>query len=115
MKYRLTKSGDVPKKEKHGISLEVYPNIGDAGVVLVHTESGHNQEFFDRQSKFTYIILEGSGTFYLDDEAVEVSSGDVLSIDPNIKIYYKGKFKMILITTPAWKSENEVETKSSIW
>ena len=115
MKYKLTKSQDIPKKEKHGIKLDVFPNNHDSGIVLVNTESGHNQEFYDKQSIFTYIVLEGTGIFFLDGEPIEVSSGDVLSIQPNTRVYYKGKLKMILITNPAWKAENEVETKSSIW
>ena len=52
MKYRLTKSADIPKKEKFGINLEIFPNIGESGVVLVNTEIGHNQEFYDKQSTF---------------------------------------------------------------
>ena len=115
MKYKLTKSADIPKKEKFGINLNIYPDVDGAGIVSVSTEVGHNQEFYDKQSTFTYIILEGGGTFFLDDETVEVAKGDVLSIPPNTRIYYKGKFKMILLITPAWKPENEVETKSSIW
>ncbi len=115
MKYKLTKSTDIPKKEKFGIELDVYPGVDGSGIVSVSTETGHNQEFYDRQSTFTYIILEGSGTFFLDDEAVEVAKGDMLSISPNTRIYYKGKLKMVLVTTPAWKPENEVETRSSIW
>jgi mannose-6-phosphate isomerase-like protein (cupin superfamily) len=115
MKYELTKSASIPKKEKFGISLDIYPDVSGAGIVLVSTETGHNQEFYDKQSTFTYLILEGSGTFFLDDESVEVSKGDVLSIEPNTRIYYKGRLKMVLVTTPAWKPENEVETKPSIW
>lgn len=115
MKYDLIKSADIPKKEKFGIHLDVFPHIGESGIVLVHTETGHNQEFYDKESTFIYIILEGQGAFYLDDEEIEVSEGDVLSIQPMTRIYYKGKLKMILVTTPAWKAENEVETRSSIW
>lgn len=115
MKYSLTKAADVPKVEKFGINLEIYPNIDNCGVVSVSTKTGHNQEFYDLKSTFTYIILEGSGTFFLDDEEVNVAKGDILSIPPKTRIYYKGKLKMILITTPAWRQENEVETRSSIW
>lgn len=115
MKYNLTKSSTVPKKEKHGISIDIYPDIDGAGVVHVSTETGHNQEFYDRQSTFIYFILDGSGKFFLDDEEIEVDRGDVLSIEPNTRIYYKGALKMLLLTTPAWKPENEVETRSSIW
>jgi mannose-6-phosphate isomerase-like protein (cupin superfamily) len=115
MKYELTPSSQIPTVDKLGIHLEIYPNIKDQGIVVIETSEGHNQEFYDRESTFIYIVLEGSGTFFLDDEPVEVSKGDMLSIQPHTRIYYKGKLKMILITTPAWKAENEVETKSTIW
>ncbi len=115
MKYNLTKSADIPKKEKFDIKLDVYPNIGGSGLVHVTTETGHNQEFYDKASTFTYIVLDGGGTFYLDDEEVAVSAGDVLTIQPQTRIYYKGRFNMILVTTPPWQPENEVETKHPIW
>lgn len=113
MSYRLEKA-DI--KEKFGIRLEVYPDISEGcGVVIVDTEEGHNQEFYDKESTFTYVILEGSGTYVLDDEEVSVSKGDMISIAPSTRIYYKGKMKMVLITTPAWRAENEVETKPTVW
>lgn len=115
MKHKITKLIDVPKKEKFGIHLDVYPNVNDCGVALVNTEEGHNQEFYNIKSTFTYIVLEGSGTFFIDDEKIEVTKGDSLSIQPNTRIYYKGNLQMMLITTPAWKAENEIETKSKIW
>jgi mannose-6-phosphate isomerase-like protein (cupin superfamily) len=115
MNYELVRAADVPKKAKFGINLDIYPDVGGCGIVAVTTKSGHNQEFYDRESTFTYIILEGNGEFFLDDGAVPVSKGDLLSIPPKTRIHYKGTMKMVLITTPAWKPENEVETKSSVW
>jgi mannose-6-phosphate isomerase-like protein (cupin superfamily) len=113
MTYRLEKSTLM---EKYGIKLDVYPDIHEqCGVVLVATEKGHNQEFYDRESTYTYIILQGSGTYYLNDEEVRVSQGDMLSIAPGTRIYYKGTMRMILITTPAWRGKNEVETRPRIW
>lgn len=115
MKYKIIKSSDIPKKEKFGIKLDIYPNIDNAGIVRVKTNEGHNQEFYDKKSTFTYIILEGKGSFFLDDEEVRVFEGDVISIKPETRIYYKGKLDLVLITSPAWQQENEVETKSKIW
>ena len=115
MNYTLTKSTDVPKVSKFGINLDIFPSVGGCGVVLVHTETGHNQEFYDTRSTFTYIVLDGQGTFFLDDVPVSVARGDCLSISPKTRIYYKGALKMVLITTPAWSPENEVETRAAIW
>ena len=115
MKYQLVKNSDIFKKEKLGIKIGVYPVIGNCEVVVVETETGHNQEFYDKASTLNYIILEGSGSFFLDDEEVKVSQGDFISIQPKTLLYYKGKMKLILITTPPWAEENEVETKPTIW
>jgi len=115
MKYQLTKNADVFKKEKFGIKIGVYPVIDNWEIVTVETETGHNQEFYNKSSSFNYLILEGSGSFFLDDEEVKVFQGDFISIQPNTRIYYKGKMKLILITTPPWQEENEVETKPTIW
>lgn len=115
MKYKLTKKIDAEKKGKFGANLSVYPNVNDCGIVFVSTETGHNEEFANLKSTFVYLILEGSGSFFLDDEEVKVEKGDMISIEPNTKIYYKGKLEMMLITTPSWKQENEIETRASIW
>jgi len=115
MKYKLIKKEDIGKKGKFGANLDVYPNVNDCGIVLVSTETGHNEEFSNLKSTFTYVILDGEGSFFLDDEEVKVEKGNMISIEPNTRIYYKGKLKMVLITNPAWKQENEVETRASIW
>jgi mannose-6-phosphate isomerase-like protein (cupin superfamily) len=115
MKYKLTKSTEVEKKGKFGADLDVYPNVDDCGIVLVSTETGHNEEFSNLKSIFTYIVLEGGGSFFLDDEEIKVEKGDMISIKPNTRVYYKGNLKMFLITTPAWRQENEVETRNPVW
>ena len=56
---------------------------------------------------FTYIFLDGEGKFYLDDEEIFVKKGDVLSIEPATRIYYKGHLKQVLITTPAYDPKYE--------
>ena len=115
MNYQLIKSSEIFKKEKSGIKLGVYPAMGNCGVVVVETETGHNQEFYHKVSTFHYIVLDGAGRFFLNDEEVKVSQGDCISIEPHTRIYYKGTMKMILITTPPWEAAHEVETKPTIW
>jgi mannose-6-phosphate isomerase-like protein (cupin superfamily) len=115
MNYKLIKNTEILKKKKFGINIEVYPNIGNQGFVLVDTEDGHNQEFYDKESTFNYFVLEGEGIFYLNDKDFIVSKGDCILISPNTRIYYKGKMRLLLLTNPAWKPENEVETRPTIW
>lgn len=115
MAYKIIRHSEIPKKEKFDIKLDIYPSIGDAEIVIVETEKGHNQEFYDKRSTYNYIVLAGEGSFFLDDEELPVKAGDMLTIKPNTRIYYKGKMRLALITTPPWSAENEVETKASIW
>lgn len=117
MSYKIVKSERIPHKDLDlGINLDVYPVIdGVCEVALVSTEEGHNQEFYDTTSTFTYIVTEGEGSFFLDDEEIKVSKGDFISIEPKTRIHYRGKMNLILITTPPWQAENEVETKAKAW
>lgn len=115
MKYKLTKKEEVKKKEKVGISLDVYPDVSDCGLVIITTEKGHNSEFVNKRSTFTYIVIDGEGLFFLDDEEVSVAKGDSISIEPNTRIYYKGKLKLVLITTPAWRQEDETIIRTFNW
>ncbi len=115
MAHALTKNADIFKLDKHEINLRVYPNFNECGFVVVETKTGHNQEFKNSRSTYHYIILEGNGSFFLDDDEVGVEKGDLLSIEPNTRIYYKGNIKLVLLTTPAWREEDETETKSKVW
>lgn len=115
MAHTITKHEGIPQKDKFGIHLDVYPRINNCGLVIIETETGHNQEFYHTQSTFNYCVLEGAGSFFLNDEEVSVKKGDFISIKPGTRIYYRGKMKLVLITDPAWKAEDEVETKAAIW
>ena len=115
MKYQIIKKSQILSKEKFGIKIDLYPVIGNCEIVVVETELGHNQEFYDKISDLNYIILDGFGSFFINDEEVKVQKGDFVSIKPNNRLYYKGKMRLVLITTPPWQAGNEVETKPAIW
>ena len=104
-KYKKINFEDTTRFCKNGVDFVWYSPINENMSFVVETVSEwHFEEFVHEKSIFTYIFLEGKGTFYLDDEAVEVKAGDVLSINPWTRIYYKWNLKQILITTPAYDS-----------
>lgn len=108
---KLTREEAIPKS-KHGINLWVYPvDREEAGMVYVEVEEGHFQEFYDKASTFIYYIMEGEGTFYLNGEPTPVKATDVIVAPPMTKIYYLGKMKIVLVTAPDWKPENEVHVR----
>lgn len=101
-------------KEKHGIKIHVYTTydeVPDANTCYVECDEGHFQEFYDKKSTFIYYVIEGNGTFYLDEKPLPAKATDVIIAKPGTKIYYLGKFKMLLTVAPAWEPENEVHVR----
>lgn len=108
MKYKKINFEDTTNFSKHGVDFIGYEPISDNMSFVIETiKEGHFEEFIHHKSTFTYIILEGKGTFYLDDEAVDVKTGDVLSVSPGTRIHFKGNLKQIVITTPAYDPKFE--------
>ena len=110
-KYKYT-AKEADKFNKHGIDLTIYgQKEPSANVCPVSVKKGLFQEFYDTKSAFTYYIIRGKGTFYLDDEPVEVKATDLIVIPPNTRIHYFGTMEMVLTVSPAWKEENEVHVR----
>jgi len=62
---------------------------------------------FNFSSDFIYYILEGEGYFEINDQKERCIKGDLVVIPAGSKFKYIGKFKMLLITTPAFYPEQE--------
>jgi mannose-6-phosphate isomerase-like protein (cupin superfamily) len=106
----IYKKENAPVFEKQGVKMRVYNSKTDcleASVVYQETEKGHSEEFYHSKSNFIFYIIEGSGTWFIEDAAYEVSSGDVIIIPPGRRFYYRGKLKQICVTAPSWEPEFE--------
>ncbi|MFA6047880.1 MAG: cupin domain-containing protein [Parcubacteria group bacterium] len=104
---------EAESKHKYGIDLKVYKmNNKKIGLIYVSVKAGHFEEFYNKKSTFTYYVLEGKGEFYLNGKGIKVKATDVITIPPRTKIYYLGKMKLILITTPAWEYKHEVHVRN---
>lgn len=108
MGYTLNTFADTSKFFKHGVDFVGYDTkSNEIGIVMETVSEAHKEEFVHDKSTFTYFFLEGAGTFYLNDEEVNVKKGDLLVIEPGTRIYYKGRLKQLLITTPAYDPSYE--------
>ena len=106
-KYKYTVA-EARQFNKHGIDLTIYgQDVPLANVVHVSVQKGHFQEFYDLESTYTYYIIKGTGTFYLDDELVEASATDLIVIPPKTRIHYFGTMEMVLTVSPAFNEKNE--------
>jgi mannose-6-phosphate isomerase-like protein (cupin superfamily) len=96
--------------EKQGVNMWIYNSkeqCPEAAVVYQETKKGHLEEFYHSKSAFLFYIIEGHGKWFIDGKEQSVETGDVVIIPQNIKFYYKGKFKQICVTAPAWEEEYE--------
>lgn len=92
---------------KFGVAMSIYGTAVSSGnFVYEETDAGHLEEFVDTKSTYMRFIIEGRGTFVIDDEKVEASAKDVIVVPPGKRIHYFGRLKMLLCTTPAFDSAN---------
>ena len=111
MIYKKNKAIEI---EKQGVKMRIYNNkeqCADASVVYQETQKGHFEEFYHSKSNFIYYIIEGSGTWFIEDKPYVAEAGDVVIIPPNKRFYYKGCLKQICITSPSWEPEYEHHVK----
>ncbi|MFA0821590.1 MAG: cupin domain-containing protein [Methanomethylovorans sp.] len=96
--------------EKHGVSMRIYTTKKDspnAAVLYQETEIGHMEEFVHERSDFLYYILEGNGTWIVEDKEYEVRAGNVVVVPAGKRFWFKGNLKQICITSPAWEEQYE--------
>lgn len=107
MVYRYSKD-DALRLHKHGIDLTIYSsNSPAASVVHVSVKEGHFQEFYDISSTYIYYVEKGEGTFYLNGEAIQAKSTDLIVVPPKTRIYYFGEMELVLTVAPAFNEKNE--------
>lgn len=96
--------------EKHGVKMHIYntkEECKEAAVVYQETEKGHMEEFHHEKSTFIYYILDGNGTWVIEDVEYEVEALDVVIVPPGKRFYFKGELKQVCVTAPAWNEEYE--------
>ncbi len=94
--------------QKFGVDITVFgANVSTNSVVYEEVNIGHLEEFYDDVSTYTWFVIEGQGTFVIDNEKIEVKAKDLIVVPPKKRIHYFGKMKMLLCVTPAFDEKNE--------
>lgn len=111
MRYKYS-AKDAKKVDKHGHQITIYEGrIPTASVVRIHADKGFFEEIYNKVSTFMYSIIDGRGTFMLNDEPVEAEAGDLIVIPPETRIHYFGTMDMVLTVSPAFDPDNEVHVR----
>jgi len=108
MKPAVIRREEAVDLEKHGVRMRVCTTEGaPAGIVYQETESGHAEEFCHEKSTFIYYIVEGEGVYVIGGVEHRVRAGDVVVVPPKSSIYFKGRFRQVLVTVPPWEESCE--------
>lgn len=100
--------------EKHGVRMKIYTTkteCENAAVLYQETDKGHAEEFMHERSDFIYYILEGSGTWIVEDKEFIARAGDVVVVPAGKRFWFKGNLRQICVTAPAWEERYEHHVK----
>ena len=106
----IYRRSDAFNTSKQGVNMCIYNSkdqCPNAAVAYQETDKGHGEEFYHDKSAFIFYIIEGEGTWFIEDTAYTVSATDVVIVPPGKRFYYKGTLKQVCITAPAWEEEYE--------
>ncbi len=95
---------------KHGVDMWIYGGADgcpQADVAYQETQTGHAEEFYHDTSAFVFYVIEGHGTWVIEDEEFPVEATDVVIVPPGKRFYYRGALKQVCVTAPAWSAEHE--------
>lgn len=82
-------------------------NTDSYGNFFVYSAKGHDCYSYNSESTHIYHIIDGNGKFIIDEETIEVTSGDTIIIEPNKVFTYEGNMIIIFEMTPNFKEEND--------
>jgi ethanolamine utilization protein EutQ (cupin superfamily) len=87
------------------VTREQFERIG-CGVFVTQTRHGKIKNL---GSDRLYLILEGEGTFTIDDRDIPVAAGDVVIVPRGTPYDYAGKLKVFLVHAPANLDEADID------
>lgn len=110
MRTHILKKPENFSFEKVGIKGKKFPVIevtSRTGICQIETEKGHDTTIIEHKCDFIYYIIEGEGYFEINGQKENFIKEDLVVIPAGSKFTYKGKARMLLITTPAFYPEQE--------
>lgn len=86
--------------------IDIYTDSSEIDYVVINLDGEHGSCKNSKNIKY-WIILDGKGTVYLNNETYEVVQGDFIIIDKNVKHNIIGKIKFGVISVPAFDASSE--------
>ena len=104
--FDTKKSIEVEKNYTIDNYLSKENNMGYS-IVRSHLDGKH--PFMKNiKSNRTYFLLKGNAKFYVENEIIDLSEGEMLVIPKNTKYAFKGHFDSILVDCPAFDAKDDI-------
>lgn len=104
----------APTFEQKGLKGFAYPlKNKDLEVYYVDVIKGHDNYIISKKCSHIYFILEGEGTFDINNKLTKVAKNSLIEVQPNIEYAYSGNMKLLLIMNPPWFEGHEIVTKTN--
>ncbi len=104
--FDKSKSVEVEKNYIIDNYLDKSSNLGYS-VVRTHLDGKHPL-MKNTLSNRTYYIIDGTASFYVENEQFTIKQGDTLTITKDTLYRFEGKFDAILISCPAFEEKYDV-------
>jgi mannose-6-phosphate isomerase-like protein (cupin superfamily) len=83
----------------------------DFAAHLVCVHKGHDTFIISKALTRIYYIVEGTGSFTIDNQKYDVAPGLLVEVPPGVEYSYSGSMKIFLVSHPRWIEGNERVTK----
>jgi mannose-6-phosphate isomerase-like protein (cupin superfamily) len=85
----------------------------DFAIHLLDVRTGHDTFMISKALTRIYFILEGTGTFTIDNQKYHVTLGLIVEVPPGVEYTYSGSMKVLLVSHPRWFEGNERMTRKN--
>lgn len=98
---------DFDKLGHRGKKFATGSSTGKAGFLLIEIDGSVGSRLRQRNCDFAYYVLNGSGTFIIDDTEYACRRGDLVIVPAGSVATYEGTMKLFLVSAPPWSAEQE--------
>lgn len=105
--FKLPNKYTFEKVGIKGTNFESKKLSNKAKFAVIEAEMGHEARIREKDCDFHYYVLEGEGNFEIDGKIEECRKGDLAIIPAGSIFKYSGKMKLLLMTIPWWRPEQE--------
>ncbi len=107
MKYKVVRSKEVAEQDFGYIKVKQLLNQKDVDNVSVSlvTINGTNKRIINKRGDALYYVIEGSGSFNIEGEELQVEVGDLVYIPKGTPYFDKGNLVMLSVNTPRFDKD----------